>query len=158
MLQTFTIESIARVSCSRTEAFDDEWDQERSAIKLDTAVLGANAAAGLADFSHIEVLYVFDKVNDDKIVSDARRPRGNPDWPEVGILAQRGKNRPNKIGATICRVISVDDDTITVTGLDAIDGSPVIDIKPVMSGFLPRTDLVEPSWAKEIMTDYWQSS
>ena len=157
MSQTFNVKSIARVSCSRTEAFDDQWDDETSVIELDTSVLGASAATGISEFSHIEVLFIFDRVRDEKIVSDARRPRANPNWPEVGILAQRGKNRPNKIGATICQVISVAENNITVKGLDAIDGTPVIDIKPVMSGFLPRTTLVEPRWAKEIMKEYWRS-
>jgi tRNA-Thr(GGU) m(6)t(6)A37 methyltransferase TsaA len=157
-MQTFyTVKAIGKVSCSRTEAFDDNWDSEMSEISLDTAVLGPNAANGLEDYSHIEVIYIFDKVKDEKIVSDMRRPRGNPDWPKVGILAQRGRNRPNKIGATICQLVSVHGGTLVVKGLDAIDGTPVIDIKPVMSGFLPRTDVIEPSWAMEIMEEYWHS-
>ena len=155
MQRTYTVRAIGTVSCSRSEPVDDDWDSETTEILLDAAVLGANASSGLADFSHIEVIYVFDRVDDDAIVSDARRPRGNPDWPVVGILAQRGKNRPNRIGATICEVVTVNGGSIVVKGLDAIDGTPVIDIKPVMSGFLPRTDVVEPTWAKEIMEGYW---
>ena len=155
MTTEFTITAIGCVSSSRIEAIDDRWDSESSFLELDPSVLGSSAAAGLDDFSHVEVLYVFDKVKDEKIVSDARRPRGNPDWPEVGILAQRGKNRPNKIGATICEVVSVDGNRIQVHGLDAIDGTPIIDIKPVMTGFLPRAHVREPMWALEIMENYW---
>ncbi len=157
MQTTYTINAIGKVSCSRAEAFDDNWDSETSEILLNTEALGPSAADGLEDYSHIEVIYIFDRVSDDKVVSDARRPRGNPAWPKVGILAQRGKNRPNKIGATICQVLSVDGSTVVVKGLDAIDGTPVIDIKPVMRGFLPRTEVIEPSWATEIMEEYWQS-
>ena len=155
MQRTYTVKAIGTVSCTRSEPVDDDWDSETSKIFLDTTALGASAASGLEDFSHIEVIYVFDRVEDDEIVSDARRPRGNPNWPVVGILAQRGKNRPNKIGATICEVVTVRSDSVVVKGLDAIDGTPVIDIKPVMSGFLPRTDVIQPSWATEIMEGYW---
>ena len=155
MQQSFNVESIATVSCSRRDAVDDGWDAETSIIRLDRSVLGASAALGLDDFSHIEVIYIFDQVRSEKIVTDARHPRGNREWPKVGILAQRGKNRPNRIGATICRLLSVDGDDIAVAGLDAIDGTPVLDIKPVMAGFLPRAALREPEWASAIMQAYW---
>ena len=84
---------------------------------------------GLADFSHCIVVYVFDKAAwDDSKMS--RRPRGNKDWPEVGIFAQRAKDRPNRLGVTVCRVLEVKDSTVRIAGLDAIDGTPVVDIKP----------------------------
>lgn len=155
MGKKFQIVAIGRVHCTRQEPTDDHWDQEETTIVLDRDVLGATAARGIDSFSHIEVLYVFDRVPDHKIVTDARRPRDNPNWPEIGILAQRGKNRPNKIGATICRVISASDLTIVVHGLDAIDGTPIIDVKPVMAGFLPRGDVSEPDWSRELMAEYW---
>jgi tRNA (adenine37-N6)-methyltransferase len=85
----------------------------------------------------------------------ARRPRGRADWPEVGIFAQRGKNRPNRIGVTVCRLLSVRDLTIEVEGLDAIDGTPVLDIKPYVSGFAPKGAVREPAWARELMETYW---
>jgi tRNA (Thr-GGU) A37 N-methylase len=94
-------------------------------------------------------------VGEDDVVTGVRHPRGRADWPRVGILAQRGKNRPNRIGATICRIVGVEGRVLRVSGLDAIDGTPVIDIKPVMSGFLPRGEVREPDWALEIMKDYW---
>ena len=77
------------------------------------------------------------------------------DWPRVGVFAQRGKGRPNRLGATICRIVSVEGTRLKVQGLDAVDGAPVLDIKPVMSGFLPRGDVKEPAWAKELMQRYW---
>ncbi len=155
MRKTFTVEAIAIVRCSRRQPVDDNWDNESSVIVLDGTALGANAAAGFAQFSHIEVAYIFDRVTDEMITTDTRHPRGNRDWPAVGILAQRGKNRLNRLGITVCQVVSVIGDEITVQGLDAIDGTPIIDIKPVMSGFLPRGLLKEPDWAVEIMHDYW---
>jgi tRNA (Thr-GGU) A37 N-methylase len=89
------------------------------------------------------------------VETGVRHPRGNVAWPKVGIFAQRGKNRPNRIGATICALISVDGLTLRVCGLDAIDGTPVLDIKPVMRGFLPRGEVREPGWATELMKAYW---
>ena len=154
-MNSFNLTPIGTVTCSRVEALDDQWDSEHSCIELDMTVLGETAALALDKFSHIEVIYVFNQVADEKIIKDARHPRGNKDWPLVGILAQRGKNRPNKLGATICELISVVGQSINVRGLDAIDGTPVVDIKPVMSGFLPRGAVIEPDWAQEIMADYW---
>jgi tRNA (Thr-GGU) A37 N-methylase len=73
----------------------------------------------------------------------------------VGIFAQRGKNRPNRIGVTVCRIVSVSGRRIEVEGLDAIDGTPVLDIKPVMAEFLPRGEIRQPDWSSELMKDYW---
>ena len=73
----------------------------------------------------------------------------------AGIFAQRGKNRPNRLGVCVCRVVGVDGLAVEVEGLDAIDGTPVLDIKPVLKGFLPRGEVREPAWATEIMKDYW---
>ena len=77
-------------------------------------------------------------------------------WPKVGIFAQRGRKRPNRIGATICELLSVDGVSIRVRGLDAFDGSPVLDIKPVMTEFLPEKDSVrQPQWSRELMSTYF---
>lgn len=154
-MRTFSVAAVGHVSCGRKMPVDDAWDSEPAEIILDAGVVGSDALAGIEAFSHVEVIYVFDQVGDGEIVTGARHPRGRSDWPKVGILAQRGKNRPNRIGATICRVVGVEGLRLLVRGLDAIDGTPVLDIKPVMSGFLPRGDVREPSWAREIMAAYW---
>jgi tRNA-Thr(GGU) m(6)t(6)A37 methyltransferase TsaA len=146
---------IGVVRGGRLAAVDDAWDGEACSIELDADRFDPSALAGLTDFSHVEVIYQFHQVDDSEIVSGARRPRGRSDWPEVGIFAQRGRVRPNRLGATTCRLIGVDGLHVNVRGLDAIDGSPVLDIKPCMSGFAPRGSLVEPAWAREIMADYW---
>ena len=74
----------------------------------------------------------------------------------VGIFAQRGKNRPNRLGLTTCRIGSPSMAWPSrFEGLDAIDGTPILDIKPVLSGFLPRGEVREPAWALEIMREYW---
>jgi len=154
-MSAITMRPIGFVRGGRAEATDDAWDAVEARIELDPAQFGADATAGLSDFSHIEVVYHFDRVPDDEIQTGSRHPRGRKDWPKAGILAQRGKGRPNRIGVTACKLLRVDGLTLHVRGLDAIDGTPVLDIKPVMSGFLPRGPLREPEWAKEIMREYW---
>jgi tRNA-Thr(GGU) m(6)t(6)A37 methyltransferase TsaA len=152
---TIEMTPIGRVDGGRTAPEDDDWGESRALILLDPARFDDDALMGLETFSHAEIVYVFDKVTEDQIVSGARHPRGNKAWPRVGIFAQRGKNRPNRIGVTICEVVAVKGRTLEVRGLDAIDGTPVLDIKPVMSGFAPRGEVREPDWAREIMQPYW---
>ena len=151
----FTMKPIARVSGGRADPIDDDWGASRAVIELDAEQFDDTALAGLDAFSHAEIVFVFDQVRDDQIVSGARHPRGREDWPKLGIFAQRGKNRPNRIGVTVCRLVSVSGRELQVEGLDAIDGTPVLDIKPFMSGFGPRGEVREPAWAQEIMAGYW---
>jgi len=75
--------------------------------------------------------------------------------PTVGIFAQHGRMRPNRIGVSVCRLLSVVDLMVQVEGLDAVDGTPILDVKPVWSGYLPRGSIREPQWAKELMAAYW---
>jgi len=146
---------IGTVRSARNEPIDDGWDTIETSIELDPKVFGPDATASLDAFSHIEVVYHFDRVGDEEINTGARHPRGRADWPLVGILAQRGKGRPNRLGVTVCKLLSVDGLKLRVQGLDAIDGTPVVDIKPVMKGFLPRGEIREPEWAGELMKGYW---
>jgi tRNA (Thr-GGU) A37 N-methylase len=149
------LEPIGHVRGGRTQPIDDDWGAVRSRIELDPARFGEAALAGLADFSHLEVIFLFDRVGEGETHYGARRPRGRADWPLVGIFAQRGKNRPNRLGLGVCRVVSVSGLAVEVEGLDAIDGTPVLDLKPVMKGFQPRGEIREPAWAEEIMRAYW---
>jgi tRNA (Thr-GGU) A37 N-methylase len=155
MADQFTVEAIGWVRCGRDTPIDDQWDSFPATIELDTMKFDAAALLGLADFSHAEIIYLFHLVEDAEVETGARHPRGRTDWPRVGVFAQRGKGRPNRLGATICRIVSVEGTRLKVQGLDAVDGAPVLDIKPVMSGFLPRGDVKEPAWAKELMQRYW---
>ncbi|MGP9016991.1 SAM-dependent methyltransferase [Streptomyces sp. BR1] len=146
---------VARVVGGRVEVVDDHWGGESAVIRLDAEQFGPDALFGLAEFSHLEVVYHFDQVPPEKIESGARHPRGNPDWPLVGIFAQRGKNRPNRLGVSRCRLVKVDGLDVHVTGLDAVDGTPVLDIKPYMAEFGPRGETVQPAWSAELMRDYY---
>lgn len=155
MAMTFTIEPIGYVRGGRADPFDDDWGNSRTTVELDPTQVGSDALAGLDAFSHVEIIFLFDRVPHEKIERGARHPRGRKDWPLTGIFAQRGKNRPNRLGVTVCRVLSVGGSRLNVEGLDAIDGTPVIDIKPVMREFLPRGEVRQPAWVSELMAAYW---
>jgi len=155
MSDTHAVRPIGTVHAARTDPIDDDWDNVLAHIELDASQFGDEALMGLTDFSHVEVIFLFHLVEDKQVESVARHPRGNTDWPRVGIFAQRGKGRPNRLGATICKVDRVEGRMLHLTGLDAIDGTPVLDIKPVMKDFLPRGSHNEPDWAGELMAGYW---
>jgi len=150
----YNIKPIAAVSNSRKMIEDDNWGGIISTIEL-TKDMHESSLKGIDDFSHLEIIFYFDKVSDEKIQYEARHPRNNKDYPEVGIFAQRGKNRPNKIGVTVVELLELKDRTLIVKGLDAIDGTPIIDIKPVMKEFLPKGEIKQPKWSTDLMINYW---
>jgi tRNA-Thr(GGU) m(6)t(6)A37 methyltransferase TsaA len=154
MADEITLRPIAKVVGGRTEPIDDDWGSIEARIVLDDR-LPEEALAGLDDFSHIDVVFSFHLVRGEEVEHGARHPRGREDWPLVGVFAQRNKARPNRLGVSTCRLIGVDGRTLRVRGLDAVDGTPVLDIKPYVSGFGPRGDVHEPAWIKELMEGYW---
>ncbi|WP_067842598.1 SAM-dependent methyltransferase [Amphibacillus sediminis] len=151
----YSIKPIATVHNSRKELVDDRWGDILSTIQLVDGI-SDHALAGINEFSHLEILFYFNKVSDQKIQYNSRHPRNNKEFPKVGIFAQRGKNRPNKLGSTIVELIEHKPRNLIVKGLDAIDGTPIIDIKPVMKEFLPCKKVNQPNWSAELMKNYWQ--
>ena len=145
---------VATVRGGRVDAIDDGWGSVEATIALDDGFT-ADALRGITDFSHVTIVFVMHGVPEDRIVTGARHPRERSDWPLVGIFAQPGRMRPNRIGVTTVELLEVVGTTLRVRGLDAIDGTPVLDIKPCISGFAPRTAVHEPAWARELMKDYW---
>jgi tRNA (adenine37-N6)-methyltransferase len=139
---TYAVTPVAYVAGGREEVRDDDWGPVAATIRVDGAQFGPDAVAGLDAFSHLEVVYLFDRVDPAGIERGARHPRGNHDWPRVGIFAQRAKDRPNRLGVSRCR-------------LDAIDGTPVLDIKPYMNEFGPQGPVHQPAWSGELMAGYW---
>jgi tRNA (adenine37-N6)-methyltransferase len=146
---------IGVVRGTRSEVVDDHWSAERCAIELDAAQFSADALAGLADFSHALIVFHMHGVDESRIESGARHPRNNSAWPKVGIFAQRAKLRPNRIGVTVCRILAVEGLQVRVEDLDAIDGTPVLDIKPWVKEFAPRGETHQPQWIGELMKDYF---
>ncbi|MFB5649099.1 SAM-dependent methyltransferase [Leptospira wolffii] len=151
----YTIRSIATVSNSRTETEDDYWAEIVSEIRLEEDI-PSETLDGIEAFSHLEIIYLFHKAFGAPLVLGSEHPRENKKWPKVGIFAQRKKNRPNHLGATIVELLRRDGKTLLVKYLDAIDGTPVLDIKPVMREFLPLSGVDQPDWSRELMQNYWE--
>lgn len=146
---------VGYVKNSRKEVSDDYWGEVVSDIEL-TEEFNEDALKGITAYSHAEIVFYFHKADESKAVKGARHPRGNPDWPLSGVFAQHVKDRPNHLGLTIVKVISAGGRVLSVKGLDAIDGTPILDIKPVLREFLPRDEVTQPEWVSELMKDYWK--
>jgi tRNA (adenine37-N6)-methyltransferase len=106
-----------------------------------------DALLGLDGFSHIVVLYWFDQ-ND---TAAKRRvlqvhPRKDPRNPLTGVFATHSPQRPNLIGLTVCKIISIHGNTIEIDDIDAIDGSPVIDLKCYIPGSVGEKEVRLPDW------------
>ncbi|MGG0185574.1 tRNA (N6-threonylcarbamoyladenosine(37)-N6)-methyltransferase TrmO [Bacillus rhizoplanae] len=153
----FSLQPIAFVHNERINVEDDLWGEIESIIELIDPYT-EESLQGIEHFSHIEVIFYFDRVTDANIQYTARHPRNNEQYPKIGIFAQRGKNRPNKLGATIVKVVRREGKRLVVQGLDAIDGTPILDMKPVMKEFLPREEIKQPNWATDLMKNYWKGS
>lgn len=153
----FVVRPVASVREGRSTPEDDFWGGTTCRIELAEG-FDVDCLAGLSDFSHLEVVYLFDRVPEDAVEKGARHPRNREDWPLVGIFGQRGKKRPNRLGVSRCALIEVDGRSLVVEGLDAIDGTPVLDIKPWMEEFGPRGDVRQATWSSELMADYYRPS
>lgn len=145
---------VAHVYNSRTTLIDDHWGGIISKIILDKS-FSEDCFEGIDKFSHAEIVFYFDRLVGDKKWNLPRHPRGNPRWPRVGIFAQRNKDRPNRIGLSIVRILERAGRCLTVQGLDAVNDTPVLDIKPVMMEFLPKEPVAQPKWSHELMKEYW---
>lgn len=148
-----TLKPVAFVSNSRTEPVDDYWDGIISEITLADDI-PAEAFESIGSFSHLEIIFFFDKVPDADIVFSGR-PRGNPAYPVTGIFAQRKKDRPNRIGLCTVELMAHEGRKIIVKGLDAIAGTPIVDIKPVFKEFGAKGEIRQPEWVADLMKNYW---
>jgi len=126
----YSLTPVATVGNSRPAVTDDFWGSITSTITL-AEHLPDEAFENIELFSHLEIIYLFHKVDERNLVF-AGHPRENPNYPLMGIFAQRKKDRPNRIGLCTVELVAHNGRTITVRKLDAIDGTPVLDIKPVM--------------------------
>jgi tRNA-Thr(GGU) m(6)t(6)A37 methyltransferase TsaA len=150
---TIEIKPIGTVESPVKETVDENWGAVISKIILKPEY--APGLMGLSSFSHVIVVTFLHKAVFDPSRHLQRHPRDLDHLPKVGIFSQRAKNRPNPIGVTAVKLVSVGKDNITVRGLDAIDGTPVIDIKPYYPKFDDISSAVIPEWVNELMKDYF---
>lgn len=154
MHRRIILKPVAFVKNSRKEISDENWSEIISEIEL-VKSLPAKSLDGIDSFSHLEIIYHLDKAK--KTIIGSEHPRENPNWPVVGIFAQRKKDRPNHIGLTIVNLIKKERRRLLVSNLDAIDGTPILDIKPVYEEYLPKGKVKQPYWTKELMKNYWNN-
>jgi len=152
---TIPLEPIGIVRSGRADAADEDWGAVESVIEL--APEFADGLAGLEQWSHVLVVF-FMHADPDREARPAgwrRRPRGRADMPLLGVFAQRGRMRPNTLGVTAVRIVSVEPGRLRVRGLDAIDGTPVLDLKPYAPPYDRVDDARVPAWFTELMRGYF---
>lgn len=152
----YTVCPIGHVSSARSTRIDDDWGSVENVIHLDDGRFTPDSVVGLEEFSDVVVIFLFDQFDEDQVILGARYSRGNEAWPEVGIFARRASSRPNRLGVTTCELIGVDGLDVRVRGLDAIDATPVLDIKPHLREFDPRGNVRQPPWSSELMVGHWR--
>lgn len=147
------LEQIGVVNNNVEHKKDNLWGEDISEIILDESLRGG--LDGLLDFSHVIIIYYLDKANFIKENHLQRRPQNREDMPLVGIFSQRGKDRPNHIGMTAVQIVSVKNNILTVKGLDAINGTPVLDIKPYYPMYDCKENATVPEWVMRLMEHYF---
>ena len=151
-MKNIIISPVATVKNNVHEKKDISWGEDTSVIILNDEYI--SGLKGLEDFSHCIIIFYLDKANYEKEKHLQRRPQNRSDMPLVGIFSQRGKDRPNKIGMTAVEIVSVSDSELVVKGLDAVDGTPVLDIKPYYPVY-DKKDATVPEWTDRLMKDYF---
>ena len=149
-----TCTPIGVVKCPVTEMSQGNWAQVESEIRLDPQY--APGLQGLDGFSHVVVVFYLDRATGfDPAKQLLRRPRGMENMHEVGVFAQRTKYRPNPIGVASVELLAVRDNVVVVRGLDALDGTPVLDLKPYMPVFDSIADARTPEWVGQFIEGYF---
>jgi tRNA-Thr(GGU) m(6)t(6)A37 methyltransferase TsaA len=120
------------------------WSEVVSDIVIDSHL--AEALDGLDQFSHLIVLYWMHQLNPRRKLPLKVHPMGKAELPLMGRFATRSPSRPNPVGQATVRLLERRDNILKVKGLDAIDGTPVIDIKPYIPGYDSATDAKAPRW------------
>jgi tRNA-Thr(GGU) m(6)t(6)A37 methyltransferase TsaA len=151
-MEQVTLGVVGFVRSPRTDPADSEWGALESTIEIAPGL--APALRGLEQFSHALVVFLMHVEDLSEAPTLVRRPRGRDDMPMLGVFAQRGRMRPNPIGVTPVEIVSVAQDSVVVRGLDALDGTPVLDLKPYVPAFDTR-DARVPEWMERLMEGYF---
>jgi tRNA-Thr(GGU) m(6)t(6)A37 methyltransferase TsaA len=143
---------IVRNEIKRVLPASSDWGKIVSHIVIDSAL--TEALDGLEGFSHIIVLYWMHGVAVVGQVPTKVHPMGRQELPAVGLFATRSPHRPNPVGKATVRLLQCLGNTLKIEGLDAIDGTPVIDIKPYIPGYDSVTNAEIPQWMTNLLADH----
>ncbi|WP_405132938.1 SAM-dependent methyltransferase [Nocardia sp. NBC_01388] len=153
--ETFDVAPIAHVVGGRIEPTDDHWGGTEAIIRIDDSRFTEESVQGLEAFSHLEVVFRFHLTDQSDLHFGARSARDNPEWPKVGIFGHRNMRRVNWLGVSRTRLLRVDGLDLHVAELDAVDGTPVLDIKPWFVEFGPRGEIRQAPWSTEMLKGYF---
>ena len=137
-LPTISLKPIGIVRNKVKQPLKPPYDLDKVVSEIEIAQNLTEALDNLDEFSHITVIYWMHQINTTETPPTKVHPKGKLEQPLVGLFATRSPNRPNPLGETAVKLINREGNVLTVRGLDAIDGTPVIDIKP----YLPRHDSI----------------
>jgi tRNA-Thr(GGU) m(6)t(6)A37 methyltransferase TsaA len=150
----YNVQSIGTVRCPVNEMSQGGWSKVDSEIHLDAAYAGG--LKGLEGFSHVIVVFLLDRAQGFDFGKHLlRRPRDMEDMHKVGVFAWRTKYRPNPIGVTAVMLRGIEGNVVKVRGLDALDGTPVLDVKPYIPQFDRIDDVKLPEWVPHVMEGYF---
>jgi tRNA-Thr(GGU) m(6)t(6)A37 methyltransferase TsaA len=147
------LEPIGVVKNGVADAVDQDWGGVVSEIVLRPEL--APGLRGLEQFSHVVVIFVLHAASFDAATQLQRRPRERADMPLVGTFAQRARHRPNPVGLSTVAIERIDGASLLVRGLDAIDGTPVLDLKPHVPAFDAPERPTVPDWIVRLFSDYF---
>jgi tRNA-Thr(GGU) m(6)t(6)A37 methyltransferase TsaA len=150
-----TIEPIAFVHTGIVEPQDRAWGGVVSEIRLEPDLRAG--LQGLDTFSHVVVLFWMHRTHFSRAEHLVRHPRERADLPLLGIFAQRARHRPNPLGLSTVPIERVTKTSVFVRGLDAIDGTPVVDLKPHLPLFDAPRGATRPEWIDRLFADYFEA-
>src|SRR6478609_7543623 len=145
---TYEVESIATVVGGHTRVQDDYQGGVESVIRLNEAY-PLETLQGIEEFSHLTVTWRFHRARPEDVQLHARSPRGDARWPATGTFVHRNHRRPNQLAISFPRLLGADGRDLHVTDLDAVDGTPVLDVAPYFQQMGPRGPIRQPTWPGE---------
>ncbi|WP_435600510.1 SAM-dependent methyltransferase [Streptomyces sp. C10-9-1] len=158
MAPTYEVKPIATVVGGHTRVLDDYQGGVRSTIRLHDEY-PLETLQGIEEFSHLTVTWRFHLAVPDDVQLHARSPRGNPNWPATGTFVHRNHRRPNQLAISYPRLLDVNGRDLLVTDLDAVDGTPVLDLAPYFEQMGPRGVVRQPAWPGEMLDPcYWSDA
>ncbi|WP_420036140.1 SAM-dependent methyltransferase [Streptomyces sp. cg28] len=156
-MTTYQVETIATVVGGHTRVQDDYQGGVESVIRLNDAY-PLETLQGIEEFSHLVVTWRFHLAGPEDVQLHARSPRGNPRWPATGTFVHRNHRRPNQLATSYPRLLKVAGRDLRVTDLDAVDGTPIIDLAPYFEQMGPQGPIRQPVWPGEMLADYWRDA
>lgn len=143
-VESLNITPIGAVRNGEDDLARVDWTAVESVIELSEGL--GEALLGLDDYSHVIVVGWLDQIPEELQERTRSYPAGDESLPLQGAFALRGP-RPNPFSVTVCALLAVDGDSLRVQGLDLVDGTPVLDVKPYVAFYDAKPDATIPGWA-----------